>query len=147
MHRPDYNHGVGKLMEHITRTIEPFNESFAEDMYMLGLLHNIGEQFTISERRVPTVGGEIAHGNGYTYHQEITHQLKVHSHFQSKALDILNIALLHIDDMGVPIAFKERIRQLEQMYTPMDDRCIDRKALYEELKIKGYIECLTHVLP
>lgn len=110
-----------------------------DELYTLGLLHDIGYAF-LEEKdysRHGFVGGEFLKSQKYKYWQEVYYHGVVNCEYQSKFLDLLNWADMHVDSRGNIVSYRERL----------DDMVRRRKApiiqlnsyrLINELKTKGF---------
>lgn len=67
-----------------------------EDLFVLGINHDIGYQFGNSENH-NKLGAEFLKENGYKYWKEVYYQGKADSEYNSMYLDILNEAVLKVD--------------------------------------------------
>ena len=82
-----------------------------QEMFTLGLVHDIGFEFGGSETHHQE-GAEILKKQNYKYWQEVLHHGKPTQEFQSKALDLLNYADLHIDKCGKFVSFEDRLKDI-----------------------------------
>ena len=67
-----------------------------EDLFVLGINHDIGYQFGNSENH-NKLGAEFLKENGYKYWKEVYYQGKADSEYNYMYLDILNEAVLKVD--------------------------------------------------
>ena len=114
-------------------------EQEANELYTLGLLHDIGYEFA-SEKDYfyhNQIGGEFLKSQGYKYWQEVYWHGVAKSPYQSKFLDILNWADMHIDSEGNYVSFDGRLQEISDRYNvPIDQ--LDSKPIVDELKARGF---------
>lgn len=110
-----------------------------EDYFLVGLLHDIGYEF-LEERGYPNhgnVGGLILKRQGFKFWKEIYYHGEVNCKYQSRLLDVLNCADMHIDYKGRRVSFDERLKDISIRYNkPICE--LKEKQLVDELILKGY---------
>lgn len=89
--------------------------SYKEQMYTLGLLHDIGYIKGKAEGHAKA-GGEILNLCHYTYWKEVYWHGSIDTNYSSKELDLLNEADLQIDYMGNLIGFDARLEDIKVRY-------------------------------
>ena len=82
-----------------------------QEMFALGLVHDIGFEFGGSETH-HQIGAQLLKNQNYKYWQEVLHHGKPTKEFQSKELDLLNYADMHIDKMGNYVSFEDRLKDI-----------------------------------
>ena len=82
-----------------------------QEMFTLGLVHDIGFEFGGSETH-HQIGAQLLKNQNYKYWQEVLHHGKSTQEFQSKELDLLNYADMHIDKMGNYVSFEDRLKDI-----------------------------------
>lgn len=82
-----------------------------QEMFALGLVHDIGFEFGGSETH-HQIGAQLLKNQNYKYWQEVLHHGKPTQEFQSKELDLLNYADMHIDKMGNYVSFEDRLKDI-----------------------------------
>ncbi len=100
-----------------------FSQQEADDLYLLGLLHDIGYAFLEKENYSlhNKVGEEFLKKQGYVHWKEVSFHGVAKSPYQSKFLDILNWAK-HIDSKGNFVSFEERLKDISSRYAiPVED--------------------------
>lgn len=108
--------GVAKKMKMLTNELYPDNEEFVNDMFVLGLLHDVGYEFTSSQLQHAEVAGDTLEMNGYKYWKEVFYHGKSEVEYESEALRILNIADLLTDSNGNQTTVQERLRDVKERY-------------------------------
>ena len=114
------------------------SEEDCKDLYTLGLLHDIGYAFTNKENQKDhnKIGGEILKKQGYKYWKEVYYHGIPNSPYQSRFLDLLNWADMHIDGYGNYATAQERLEDVSRRYnTKIED--LECAKIVEELKQKG----------
>lgn len=84
----------------------------AEEMFTLGLLHDIGYEFGGSEEHHLN-GFKVLEKQNYKYSQEVLYHGKPTIEYSSKALDLLNYADMHIDKKGNFVEFEDRLEDIK----------------------------------
>ena len=107
-----YYLGVAKKMKQLAEEAHPGDKEFAEDMFLLGLVHEIAEEFTDYPSFFNGVGESILSRNGYKYAKEVGNYKIGCCHYKSEALNILNTALLMTSFDGKEITVKEKFDEI-----------------------------------
>lgn len=118
---------------------EEFSEQEANELFALGLLHDIDYQF-LDEKdysKHEQVGGEFLKNQGYKYWQEVFYHGVANSSNKSKFLDVLNWTDMHIDSVGNFVSFDGRLKEISERYNVPIDK-LNSKAIVDELKARGF---------
>ena len=110
-----------------------------EDLYTLGLLHDIGYEF-LKEKDYETheiYGGEVLKRQGYEYWKEVYFHGQAKCKYQSKFLDLLNWADMRIDSSGNEVSLDGRLEELSKRYKLPIEK-LNSYPIVCELKEKGY---------
>ena len=108
-----------------------------EEMFTLGLLHDIGYEFGGSEQH-HTKGAEMLEKQNYKYFREVLFHGKPNTGYESPALDLLNFADMHINKVGEFVSYEDRLEDIagRRGYdSPHYQNC---KIIIDNLKEKGY---------
>lgn len=108
--------GVAKKMKNLANELFPENDEFANDMFILGLLHDVGYELTTAQEEHADVAGNALKINGYKYWKEVYFHGKSDAKFESEALRILNIADLLTDVNGNPTTVQDRLSDVKERY-------------------------------
>lgn len=108
--------GVAKKMKKLAAELHPGNNVFAEDMFTLGLLHDIGYEFAKKKNEHAIIGGVILRNSEYKYWQEVYNHGKSSVGYKSKELDLLNIADLLTSASGQEITVEERLADVRKRF-------------------------------
>lgn len=116
--RANHSLTVAKQMYEIA--LERSNDEFyAQKMFHLGLVHDIGYQFTNNNKEHAHVGGAFLREEGYAYWKE------VYYHGDPSILEltqpsdewfILNIADMQTDSKGNKVSFDVRLKDIGDRY-------------------------------
>lgn len=110
-----------------------------EDLFVLGLLHDVGYAFAQpnNTHNHHKIGGEILKKQNYKYWQEVFYHGEPNSPYQSKFLDLLNWADLHIDAKGEYVEFDQRLQDISTRHNKPIEQ-LPSTAVVCELRKKGY---------
>ncbi len=110
-----------------------------DELYTLGLLHDIGYAF-LEEKdyyQHGIVGGEFLKTQNYQYWREVYYHGVVNCAYQSKYLDLLNCADMHVDSKGNVVSFEARLEDITRRHGTTIIQ-LNACQLIDELKAKGY---------
>jgi len=132
--RDKHSRGVAILMKELAEIEKPGDIDFAEDMFLLGFLHDIGYTICENLENHARVGGELLKRNNYVYWEEILHHGKLTTEYSSCALDILNRADLLVNHIGERVTVDERLKSVSERYGSTSPQYVD----FVELANKYY---------
>lgn len=118
---------------------EKMKSQDVEDLFTLGLLHDIGYEF-LDEKDYsthPIVGGLMLKKQKYKYWKEVYYHGEANCKYKSKFLDLLNWADMHIDGKGNYVSFEGRMQDIDKRYAGCKNKP-DIKPIVDELKAKGF---------
>lgn len=93
------------------------DEFYAKKMFHLGLVHDIGYQFTDNNKEHAHVGGEFLREEGYEYWKEVyDHGNPNLTERPSDEWFLLNIADMQTDAKGNRVSFDERLKDIGDRY-------------------------------
>ena len=128
--------GVARLMEKYSED-NGFDNNYCQEMFTLGLLHDIGYEFSdLSEHNC--VGGKLLQSQNYKYFKEVLYHGIPNSEYVSKELDILNYADMHIDSKGNFVSFSERLNDIKNRYGKLSKTYKDCQIIVKNLISKGF---------
>lgn len=133
--RLKHSYGVANKMREIG-TQNGLNDDELEDLFVLGLNHDIGYEFSEFGFQHNKIGGDILKKSGYIYWKEIYYHGEVQDEYKSLFLDILNSADMQIDKYGDDVGYDKRLKDIENRYGRDSDvykKCV---LLVNELKNK-----------
>ena len=108
------------------------SEEQLEELFVLGLNHDIGYQFGNSENH-NEIGAEILKNCGYKYWKEVLNHGKIDNIYNSLYLDILNEADMKIDKYGNDVGYDKRLKDIENRYRAESKVYKNAKTLIEKL--------------
>ncbi|MBR1825316.1 MAG: HD domain-containing protein [Alphaproteobacteria bacterium] len=108
--------GVARKAKKLALKFKPNDDKFAEDMFLLGLLHDFGYEFIESNASHSVVGGEILARNQYKYWQEVSLHGNETVESMSDALFILNCADMSTGPSGEDFTFEERLSEIANRF-------------------------------
>ena len=133
--RMKHSVGVGKKMKKLAGEISPGDKDFEQDMFLLGLLHDIGYEFSSEQDEHAQTGGNALRMNGYKYWKEIFYHGKPNAEYSSEALKILNIADLLTDAQGNEVSAKDRLLDVMGRYGKDSTQYKEFEKLAKEVKL------------
>ena len=86
--------------------------AFADEMFLLGLLHDIGYEFTADAEQHAQVGGEFLRRQGFKLWKEVYYHGNPRCRFHSAELDLLNRADMTVDHCGKEVTIEERLADI-----------------------------------
>jgi len=127
--------GVAKKMKEIGKNLN-LSEDAIKELFVLGLNHDIGYEFSKDGKRHNEIGGEILRKTGFKHWKEVYYHGILTQEYSSKYLDILNCADMQIDKYGNDVGFEKRLEDIKSRYgaeSIVYSRC---KSMVEYLKNK-----------
>lgn len=122
--------------------MKPGDKEYAQDMFLLGLLHDIGYEFAESNAEHARIGGEILKRSNYKYWQEISLHGNETIEDMSDELFILNLADMTTGPHGEDFTFDERLQEIAVRFgkeTPPYKKCaIEAEKLKTDKRYKLY---------
>ncbi len=118
---------------------EKMNEQEIEELFTLGLLHDIGYEFLPPEDYVNhnIFGGNLLKAQGYKYWKEVYYHGVANCEYHSKFLDLLNWADMRVDSSGNIVSFNQRLKEISIRYNvPLKN--LNSYPIVCELKAKGF---------
>lgn len=110
-----------------------------KEMFMLGLLHDIGYEFgDISEHN--KLGGEFLKSQNYKYYKEVLYHGISNPPYSSIELDLLNFADLHITKYGEFVTINERLDDIGSRWGFDNAYYLNPQKIAEDLKNKGFLD-------
>ncbi|MBR1778816.1 MAG: HD domain-containing protein [Alphaproteobacteria bacterium] len=108
--------GVARRAKVLAEKLRPQDEQFAQDMFLLGMLHDFGYEFSEEPGRHPEIGAEILKRQGYRYWQEVANHGSVTVTEVSDELFILSCADMTTGPNGESFTMQERIDNMSERY-------------------------------
>ena len=108
--------GVARKSKEFALKFKPENSKFAEDMFLLGMLHDMGYEFMDSNASHAYVGGEILKRNNYQFWSEVSLHGDETVKNMSDELFILNCADMSTGPNGEDFTFDERLEEIASRF-------------------------------
>ena len=109
-----------------------------EEMLTLGMLHDIGYEFGKNNDH-NFVGFQILDKQNYKYAKEVLYHGCPNCEYQSKALDLLNFADMHIDKSGKYVSYEQRLEDIKTRRGESSLAYINSKKVIDELISKKFL--------
>ena len=113
--RLKHSYSVGKKMMELGKEKNLSKEEL-EDLFVLGLNHDIGYEVDNTGKNHNKIGGEILKRSGYKYWKEVYYHGKKQDEYNSLYLNILNSADMQIDKFGNDVGFEKRLEDIKSRY-------------------------------
>lgn len=104
--------GVARRCKELACKFKPNDNKYAEDMFLLGLLHDFGYEFIESNESHAITGGEILKRSGYQYWQEVSLHGNEKVEQMSDELFILNCADMTTGPNGEDLTMEARLKEI-----------------------------------
>ena len=127
--------GVARKCKEYAAKFRPDDSKFAEDMFLLGIMHDLGYEFMESNASHATAGGEILKRNNYRYWQEVALHGDETVENMSDELFILNCADMSTGPSGEDFTFDERLEEIASRFGKDADAY--KKCVIEVEKLKS----------
>ena len=109
-----------------------------EEMFTLGLLHDIGYEFGDSEEHHIS-GYNILTKQNYKYSKEVLYHGKPTDEYSSLALDLLNYADMHIDKKGNYVKYYDRLEDIKSRRGENSPHYQNSKKIIEGLEERKFL--------
>ncbi len=127
--------GVARKAKMLAEKLKTNDTQYAEDMFLLGIMHDLGYEFMESNASHAAVGGEILKRNNYRYWQEVALHGDETVENMSDELFILNCADMSTGPNGEDFTFDERLKEIAQRFG--EDADAYKKCVIEVEKLKS----------
>ena len=128
---------VARKAKNLALKLRPKDEQFAQDMFLLGMLHDIGYEFCNDVCNHGAIGGKILERSKYKHWQEVANHGNVTIDNMSDELFILNYADMTTGSNGEDFSFDERLKDIADRYGA--DSSAYKKCVIEVEKLKSDI--------
>ena len=115
LYRLKHSYGVAKKMQEIGKRMHLSNEQL-EDLFVLGLNHDIGYEFNENGIDHNKIGGLILKRSGYQFWREVYYHGMLTNEYDSIYLAILNQADMQIDKFGNDVGYQKRLEDIASRY-------------------------------
>lgn len=103
-----------------------------EQMYLLGLLHDIGYIYGPKDHN--KTGGNLLKQSGYQYWQEVYYHGNYAPLYSSYELTLLNYADMHISPDGKYVSLEERLEDIKSRYGDTSEEYQNSLNLIKDFK-------------
>lgn len=128
---------VAQIMYEIALRIE-CDVSYADEMFYLGWVHDIGYQFTDNDSDHANVGGDFLREHGYKYWREVKNHGNPESKYHSRELDLLNFANMHVNLKGDTVSYLEKLCDICDECGQSSSITLKAKRMVEYLETKNF---------
>lgn len=127
--------GVARKAKMLAEKLKPNDTQYAEDMFLLGIMHDLGYEFIESNASHAAIGGEILKRSGYQYWQEVALHGDEKVDDMTDELFILNCADMSTGPKGEDFTFDERLEEIASRFG--EDADAYKKCVIEVEKLKS----------
>lgn len=113
--RLKHSYSVAIKMQDIGKKLK-LESNQINELFVLGLNHDIGYQFTNNHTIHNRIGGEILKQTNYKYWKEVYYHGETNTEYNSLYLDILNLSDMQIDKYGNAVGFNKRLIDIKKRY-------------------------------
>lgn len=114
--RLKHSFAVASKMRDFVASHQEYSDATKEDMFYLGILHDIAYEFASTQLEHGQIGGNILRDNGYKYWQEVYNHGNPDSIYTSKELDLLNYMDLTTGPNGENFSIEQRLADIAIRY-------------------------------
>ena len=104
--------GVARKAKILAQALRPNDEKYLEDMFLLGMLHDFGYEFTENGKKHAMVAGQILERSGYKYWQDVVNHSEKATDNMSDETFIINCADLSVSPDGKDITISARVEDI-----------------------------------
>lgn len=120
-------------MKEIYLERHPEDIETAEDMFVLGILHDMGYEVEANPEGHAKRGGELLKRQGYIYWREVYHHGDVYAAYSSEALDLLNFCDMSVNSNGEDVGTKDRLLEIFHRYGENSYQYKNAKIIIERI--------------
>ncbi len=110
------------------------DEDFGKELFLLGYLHDIGEEFAFNKEEHAEVGGLILKEQKYKYWKEVYYHGNINAQYESVALAILNLAELCINSDGTFVGIDTRLQILKEKFGEQSPEYVNSLAMAKKVR-------------
>lgn len=109
-------------------------DSTAEEMFLLGFLHDIGYNFVAKQEEHENEAGELLRKEDYKFWKDVYYHGTPASEYKSPELELLNWADMTVNQKGCDVTPEERLEDIARRYGIESIQYINAALLKEEIK-------------
>jgi len=114
--RLQHSLAVARKMRNLTAQNRQRFSCSPEDMFYLGMLHDLGYEFVENQNEHEIMGGQILREQGYRFWREIFYHGNPDAEYYSPELDLLNYCDMTTGPNGEDMTIEERIADIMHRY-------------------------------
>jgi predicted hydrolase (HD superfamily) len=114
--RMKHSLAVAKKMKELVSTDPQKNMCSPEDAFVLGLLHDIGYEFSSEQKEHANNGGLLLKEQGYKYWKEVYYHGIPQDEYDSPLLRLLNYVDMITGPTGEYVTVEQRIEDIAERY-------------------------------
>lgn len=130
--------GVARFMQNYAEE-KLLNPDLAREFFVLGYLHDIGEEFVYDKKDHAKVGGNILKAQGYKYWKEVYYHGDPKSPYTSVALMVLNLAELCVQNDGKVCTIDQKLERIKNKFGVDSIQYKNTKALAEMVRTRPIV--------
>ncbi|CCY08349.1 MAG: HD domain-containing protein [Coprobacillus sp.] len=115
------------------------NDDLASEYFVLGYLHDIGEEFVYDKKDHAKVGGTILKSQNYKYWKEVYHHGDPNTPYMSVALMVLNLAELCVQNDGTVCTIEQNLERLKNKFGEDSVQYKNTKALADMVRTRTIV--------
>ena len=127
---------VGRTAERLARELFDWPDQKCRQMFLLGLLHDVGYEYAAEQPDHPRVGSELLEAAGYRYWQEVRWHGMSDAPYASDELLVLNVADVLTDAAGNIVSLSERLGDIGRRYGAGSPQLAEMSALADEVSAR-----------
>lgn len=125
--------GVARYMQKYAEE-KLLNEDLAREFFVLGYLHDIGEEFVYDKKDHAHAGGELLKAQKYKYWKEVYYHGDPKTPYISPALMVLNLAELCVQNDGTVCTIEQKLNRLKEKFGEDSVQYQNTKALADMVR-------------
>lgn len=125
---------VAEKMKQAVENNPDICDASADEVFLLGYLHDVGYNFVDRQEDHEQVGGKLLMTQGYKLWQEAYYHGVPKCEYKSNELNLLNWADMTIDQSGKDVSMIERLEDIKKRYGKNSVQYIKAVQLSEEIQ-------------
>lgn len=130
--------GVARFMQNYAeeKLLDP---DLAREFFVLGYLHDIGEEFVYDKKDHARVGGSILKSQNYKYWKEVYYHGDPTTSYNSIALMVLNLAELCVQNDGRVCTIEDKLKRIKDKFGESSVQYRNTKALADMVRTRPVV--------
>ena len=138
--------GVGRKMEKFISDSFPQHTRLSQEMFLLGLLHDIGYEHYSNKDHAKS-GGKLLESSDYKYWKEVYYHGDVTKDYDSFPLTLLNFADLTVNSKGEEVTIDNRLEEICNKYGESSVEYLNCCMVANGIEDKLYKMCASVLEP